>query len=324
MWPSQQPSLQPTLPVPQSIKLPQASPDLTRFPVTTPQGSIIWATGVFEDEVDKSPRATAPPVISLKITPRNSHKRILIQDQLRSNQISKQLAEQASEPEANTNSRSPLDEGSDHSGVVENAAVRSLTRQNPPRNSANTVAAAAVAVAASSVEKGDEASAHALLHFLIGHGGQRGPEIEEDEATSFTPGKQIMVGYAGNAHRSSGESCTLTLNKNNAREEIARKKPLPPARGEAAAGPKPPASQAESAASPAVSAEAAGGASAGADGGGAPVSERGGGGVGEGTDKKKGAAVKKGKNLWEERIQREKEQKEERQREWDKIRNPER
>jgi hypothetical protein len=46
--------------------------------------------------------------------------------------------------------------------------------------------------------------------------------------------------------------------------------------------------------------------------------------VSEGTDKKKGAAVKKGKNLWEERIQREKEEKEERQRERDKIRNPER
>jgi hypothetical protein len=228
---------------------------------------------VVEDEVDKSPRATAPPVIPLKITPRNSHKRILIQDQLRSNQISKQLAEQASEPEAN--SEGPLDEGSGLSGIVANAAVRSLMRQNPPRNSTNTVAAAAAAVAASAVEKGDEA----LAHFLIGHGEQREPEME-DEATSSTPGKQIMI-------------CLPGVN--------------------------------------AVSA-AAGGASAGADGGGAAVAERGGGAVGsggevgegEGKEKKKGAAVKNGKNLWEERIQREKEEKEEKQREWDKIRNPQR
>jgi len=116
----QQPSPPPP-PVPQRIKLPASGRDLTRFPVTTPQGSIVWATGVIEEQVDASPRATAPPVISLKLTPRNSecekkvsgpvsfvilmpvlksgydtpgHKRILIQDQLRSQQISTHLAEQ--------------------------------------------------------------------------------------------------------------------------------------------------------------------------------------------------------------------------------------
>ena len=53
----QQQDPQPTHPVPQSIKLP--SPNLARFPVTSPQGSINWATGVFEDKVDEIPRATA-------------------------------------------------------------------------------------------------------------------------------------------------------------------------------------------------------------------------------------------------------------------------
>ena len=95
------------------------------------------------------------------------------------------------------------------SGVAANATVRSLTRQNPPRNSSTTAASAAAAAAALTAEEGDEASALALKHFLIGHGDQY---EEEDESTSFLRGKPIMMGSAENV-------------PNNVETKLAGKKP---------------------------------------------------------------------------------------------------
>lgn len=53
-----------------------------KFRITTPRGATVWATGVVEKDAQDSPRAPPPPSISLKLTPRNSHKRVLIQVRL--------------------------------------------------------------------------------------------------------------------------------------------------------------------------------------------------------------------------------------------------
>ena len=63
-----------------------------KFRITMLGGSTVMATSIAEKDIMKSPRAPTPPSIALKLTPRNSHKRTLIQDQQRIREIAEQVS----------------------------------------------------------------------------------------------------------------------------------------------------------------------------------------------------------------------------------------